>query len=553
MSMEDIQMLIKFLGGLGIFLYGIDRMGDGLQKTAGHKMQQLLGALTDNPVMGILLGTGITAIILSSNATTIMVVGFVNAGILNLSQAVGIIMGANVGTTVSSWIVSMNEWGELLKPELFSPILIVSGAMIRYLSRNGKAKQAGEILVGFGLLFIGLGFMSDAASAYRTNKELLNFLTDLGRHPLLGILAGLFVTVLIQSSTVSVGVLQVLALNGMISWQTAVFINLGQNIGSCAAALRSSIGANQTAKRAAVIHLLFNTIGAVIFGTAMVLIFRLNTQLADSPVTSVGISIFHTVFNVSNTILLFPFAGLLVKASGILIREGTSENGCSLDSKDEMKRHLDNRILDTPSFAIESVTHEVVNMGLAALKNFDMAARVLLTDDGSHASQVKKMEQKIDDYEKIITDYLIKISNQSLNEEQHLIVKNLFYTVSDFERISDHCENLSELALEKANRNIVFSKEGDKELKEMFHSVRSSLEHAIKARASSDMSEVRAVVRSEELVDNLEEEFRERHILRLASKACKPENGVIYLDALNNLERISDHAHNIAGFVRDEM
>ena len=553
MSMDDIQMLIKFLGGLGIFLYGIDRMGDGLQKTAGHKMQQLLGALTDNPVMGILLGTGITAIILSSNATTIMVVGFVNAGILNLSQAVGIIMGANVGTTVTSWIVSMNEWGELLKPELFSPILIVSGAMIRYLSRNGKAKQAGEILVGFGLLFIGLGFMSDAASAYRTNKELLNFLTDLGRHPLLGILAGLFVTVLIQSSTVSVGVLQVLALNGMISWQTAVFINLGQNIGSCAAALRSSIGANQTAKRAAVIHLLFNTIGAVIFGTAMVLIFRLNTQLADSPVTSVGISIFHTVFNVSNTILLFPFAGLLVKASGILIREGTSENGCSLDSKDEMKRHLDNRILDTPSFAIESVTHEVVNMGLAALKNFDMAARVLLTDDGSHASQVKKMEQKIDDYEKIITDYLIKISNQSLNEEQHLIVKNLFYTVSDFERISDHCENLSELALEKANRNIVFSKEGDKELKEMFHSVRSSLEHAIKARASSDMSEVRAVVRSEELVDNLEEEFRERHILRLASKACKPENGVIYLDALNNLERISDHAHNIAGFVRDEM
>ena len=553
MSMDDIQMLIKFLGGLGIFLYGIDRMGDGLQKTAGHKMQQLLGALTDNPVMGILLGTGITAIILSSNATTIMVVGFVNAGILNLSQAVGIIMGANVGTTVTSWIVSMNEWGELLKPELFSPILIVSGAMIRYLSRNGKAKQAGEILVGFGLLFIGLGFMSEAASAYRTNKELLELFTNLGRHPFLGIVAGLFVTVLLQSSTVSVGVLQVLALNGMISWQTAVFINLGQNIGSCAAALRSSFGANSTAKRAAVIHLLFNTIGAVIFGTAMVLIFRLNTQLADSPVTSVGISIFHTVFNVSNTILLFPFAGFLVKASGILIREGTSASGCSLDSKDEMKRHLDNRILDTPSFAIESVTHEVVNMGYAALENFDMAARVLLTDDGSHAGQVKKMEQKIDDYEKIITDYLIKISNQSLNEEQHLIVKNLFYTVSDFERISDHCENLSELALEKNKRNIVFSKEGDKELKEMFQSVRSSLEHAIKARASSDMSEVRAVVRSEELVDNLEEEFRERHILRLASKACKPENGVIYLDALNNLERISDHAHNIAGFVRDEM
>lgn len=553
MSMEDIQMLIKFLGGLGIFLYSMDRMGDGLQKSAGHKMQQLLGGLTDNPIMGILLGTGVTAIILSSNATTIMVVGFVNAGILNLSQAVGIIMGANIGTTVTSWIVSMNEWGEMLKPELFSPILVVSGAMIRYLSRNGKAKQVGEILVGFGLLFVGLGFMSEPIASYHSNETFLNIFSFLGKNPLLGVAAGLFVTVLIQSSSVSVGILQVLALNGMIGWQCAVFINLGQNIGSCAAALRSSIGANHTAKRAAVIHLLFNAIGAIIFGTAMAVLFWLNPALAVSPVTSVGISIFHTAFNVINTILLFPFAGFLVKASGILIREDASAGGCCKDSKDEMKQHLDSRILDTPSFAIESVTHEVVNMGYAALKNFDLAARVLLDDNKSEAIQVKKMEQMIDDYEKILTDYLIKISNQSLNEEQHLLVKNLFYTISDFERISDHCENLSELALEKSRRNIIFSEEADRELQEMFHSVRSSLEHSIMARASSDMSEVRAVVRSEELVDNLEEEFRERHITRLASQSCKPENGVIYLDTLNNLERISDHAHNIAGFVRDEV
>lgn len=553
MSMEDIQMLIKFLGGLGIFLYGMDRMGDGLQKSAGHKMQQLLGALTDNPIMGILLGTGVTAIILSSNATTIMVVGFVNAGILNLSQAVGIIMGANIGTTVTSWIVSMNEWGEMLKPELFSPLLVVSGAMIRYLSRNGKAKQVGEILVGFGLLFFGLGFMSETINAYHSNDAFLSVFTFLGKNPLLGVAAGLFVTILIQSSSVSVGVLQVLALNGMIGWQCAVFINLGQNIGSCAAALRSSIGANRTAKRAAVIHLLFNAIGAILFGTAMAILFWLNPDLAVSPITSVGISIFHTAFNVINTILLFPFAGFLVKASGILIREDTSASGCCKDSKDEMKRHLDSRILDTPSFAIESVTHEVVNMGYDALKNFDLAAQVLLNDNKSDAIKVKKMEQLIDDYEKILTDYLIKISNQSLNEEQHLLVKNLFYTISDFERISDHCENLSELALEKSRRNIVFSEDADRELQEMFHSVRSSLEHSIKARASSDMSEVRAVVRSEELVDNLEEEFRERHITRLASQSCKPENGVIYLDTLNNLERISDHAHNIAGFVRDEV
>jgi phosphate:Na+ symporter len=553
MSMEDIQMLIKFLGGLGIFLYGMDQMGDGLQKSAGHKMQQLLGALTDKPIMGILLGTGVTAIILSSNATTIMVVGFVNAGILNLSQAVGIIMGANIGTTVTSWIVSMNEWGEMLKPEFFSPILVFLGALIRYLSRNGKAKQKGEILVGFGLLFVGLGFMSDTVTSYHSNETFLSIFSFLGKYPLLGVAAGLFVTVLIQSSSVSVGVLQVLALNGMIGWQCAVFINLGQNIGSCAAALRSSIGASRTAKRAAVIHLLFNAVGAILFGTTMAVLFWLNPEFAVSPVTSVGISIFHTAFNVTTAILLFPFAGFLVKASGILIREDASANGCCGDSKDEMKRHLDSRILDTPSFAIESVTHEVVNMGYGALKNFDLAAQVLLNDNKSIAIQVNKMEQMMDDYEKILTDYLIKISNQSLNEEQHLLVKNLFYTISDFERISDHCENLSELALEKSRRNIIFSEEADRELKEMFHSVRSSLEHSIKARASCDMSEVRAVVRIEELVDNLEEEFRERHITRLASQSCKPENGVIYLDTLNNLERISDHAHNIAGFVRDEV
>lgn len=553
MSTEDLQMLIQFLGGLGMFLYGMDRMADGLQKSAGHKMQQLLGALTANRIMGILLGTGITAIIFSSSATTVMVVGFVNAGILNLSQAVGIIMGANIGTTVTSWIVSMNEWGEMLKPELFSPVLIVVGALLGFLSQNGKRKQIGEILVGFGLLFIGLGFMSSCAAAYRTNPALLHIFTFLGENPILGVAAGLLVTCLIQSSSVSVGILQVLALNGMVNWQTAVFINLGQNIGSCAAALHSSVGANATAKRAAVIHLLFNVAGALVFGVLMTAVFGVKPVFASAPVNSVEISIFHTVFNVSNTILLFPFAGLLVKASGMFVRDDRIQEESALDSKDEMKRHLDSRILDTPSFAIEGVSHEVVKMGYAALQNFDLAAHVLLRDDTGEAVQVKKMEQKIDDYEKILTDYLIKISNQSLNEEQHLIVKNLFYTVSDFERISDHCENLSELAVEKTGRNIVFSEDADRELREMFHAVRSSLEHAIKARETADMTEVRAVVRSEEFVDNLEEEFRERHIGRLSSQTCQPENGVIFLDAINNLERISDHAHNIAGFVRDEM
>ncbi|WP_077610726.1 Na/Pi cotransporter family protein [Clostridium sp. Marseille-P2415] len=551
MSIEDVQMLFKFIGGLGMFLYGMNAMADGLQKSAGHKMQQLLGALTSNRLMGVLLGTGITAIIQSSSATTVMVVGFVNAGIINLGQAVGIIMGANIGTTVTSWIVSMSEWGEMLKPEFFAPALVGVGALFSLFSKSGKKKQIGEILVGFGVLFIGLNFMSASITPYRNAPIFGQAFSVLGRNPLLGILAGLVVTGIIQSSSASVGILQTLALNGIVNWKSAIFITLGQNIGTCVTALLSSVGANKTAKRAAVIHLLFNVIGAVIFGCIMFVVFQLNPVFASSQISSVEISIFHTIFNVSNTILLFPFAGFLVKASGIFVREDKKEK--QLDPDGEMKRHLDERILETPSFAIENVNHEVVNMGRAALENFDLAAGALLGNDRAEVKQVEQMEQKIDDYEKILTDYLIKINNQSLNEEQHLLVKNLFYTVSDFERVSDHCENLSELAAEKADRNIIFSKEAENEMKEMLKAVRSSLEHAIKARASSDMSEVRAVVQSEENVDNLEEELRERHIERLSAQTCKPENGVIFLDALSNLERISDHAHNIAGYVRDEM
>ncbi len=551
MSITDIQMLFKFIGGLGMFLYGMDAMADGLQKSAGHKMQQLLGALTSNRLMGVLLGTGITAIIQSSSATTVMVVGFVNAGIMNLQQAVGIIMGANIGTTVTSWIVSMSEWGEMLKPEFFAPALVGVGAVFSLFSKNEKKKQIGEILVGFGVLFIGLGFMSASITPYRNAPIFGQAFSVLGRNPILGILAGLVVTGIIQSSSASVGILQTLALNGIVNWQSAIFITLGQNIGTCVTALLSSLGANRTAKRAAAIHLMFNVAGAFIFGIIMFILFQMNPVLASSRISSVEISIFHTVFNVTNTILLFPFAGLLVKASGFFVRGKEKEEAS--DSESEMKRHLDDRILETPSFAIENVNHEVVNMGYAALENFDVAADALLTSNLSEIKQVEKLEQKIDNYEKLLTDYLIKINNQSLNEEQHILVKNLFYTISDFERISDHCENLSELATEKANRNIIFSQEAESEMKEMLKAVRASLEHAIKARETSDMSEVRSVVQCEENVDSLEEELRERHIERLSTQSCKPENGVVFLDALSNLERISDHAHNIAGYVKEEI
>lgn len=551
MSVADIEMLFKFVGGLGMFLYGMNAMADGLQKSAGHRMQLLLGALTKNRVLGVLLGAGITAIIQSSSATTVMVVGFVNAGIIDLAQAAGIIMGANIGTTVTSWIVSMSEWGEMLKPEFFAPALVGVGAVFTLFAKDSHKKQVGEILVGFGVLFIGLNFMSASITPYRNAPIFAQAFTVLGRNPILGILAGAVVTGVIQSSSASVGILQTLALNGIVNWQSAVFITLGQNIGTCVTALISSVGANKTAKQAAGIHLLFNTVGAVIFGILMYVVFVLNPEFAASQISSVEISIFHTIFNVSNTIILFPFAGLLVKASGLLVRGGKEKMEEPEDSV--IDRHLDERILETPSFAIENVNHEVVSMGNAALANFDTAAAALLGNSRSKAEEVEKLEKKINHYEKVLTSYLVKINNQSLNEEQHLLVKNLFYTVSNFERVSDHCENLSELAVEKADRNIEFSADAEAEMKEMLNAVRNSLEHAIKARETSDMSEVRAVVKWEEEVDSLEEELRERHIERLSSRKCMPENGVVFLDALSNLERISDHALNIAGFVRDEM
>lgn len=549
MEIRDIEMLFRFIGGLGLFLYGMNAMADGLQKSAGHKMQRLLGILTKNRLLGVLIGAAVTAIIQSSSATTVMIVGFVNAGIINLTQAVGIIMGANIGTTVTSWIVSMNEWGELMKPEFFAPLLIGIGAMTSLFSKDHKKKQVGEILVGFGVLFVGLSFMSGSISPYRDAPIFAKAFSVLGHNPILGILTGAVVTGIIQSSSASVGILQTLAFNGVVNWQSAVFITLGQNIGTCVTALISSMGAHKTAKRAAMIHLLFNVAGALIFGIIMYVMFIMRPEFASSPINSVEISIFHTIFNVSNTIILFPFAGLLVKASYLLVRDGREDK----EESEEMLRHLDDRILETPLFAIENVNREVVNMGYAALDNLKLATEALLDHDKDKIQQVKKNEGRIDRCEQILTDYLVKINNLSLNDEQHLLVKNLFYTISDFERISDHCENLSELAENKMNAGVIFSKEAEEEMREIIKAAANSLSHAVKARETSQMSEVRAVVQYEEEVDSLEEDLRERHIMRLSNNLCKTENGVIFLDAISNLERVSDHALNVAGYVRDEM
>lgn len=551
MSINDIEMLFKFAGGLGLFLYGMNIMADGLQKAAGDKMKSLLGILTGNRFLAVLVGALVTAIIQSSSATTVMVVGFVNAGLMDLTQAVGVIMGANIGTTITAWLVSMNELGDILKPEFYAPVLVCIGSFLILFSKKNRKKQVGEILVGSGALFIGLSFMSGAITPYRDAPVFSNAFMILGRNPILGILTGAAVTAVIQSSSASVGILQTLALNGMVNWGSAIFITLGQNIGTCITALVSGAGAHRTAKRAAVIHFLFNVIGTIIFGTIMFILFALNQNLANAHINSFQISVFHTIFNITNTILLFPFANYLVKLSGVLVRGGEEEE--EENPLEGLRSRLDRRILESPTFAIETAEKEVANMGTAALKNIERAKKALLENDASSAEKVVKWEQIINGYEEQLTEYLAEISKLSLNDKQHIKVKNMLYTISDIERVGDHCENLSELAAAKIEKNLKFSQTAAQDLEKMIDNVFSSYEAALMARITGDIHYVEEESSYENTVDAMEKQLREKHFARLAKNECNTTIGIYYIDAISNLERISDHADNIAHYVVEEV
>lgn len=556
MSVNDISSLFGFMGGLGLFLYGMNTMADGMQKSAGSRMSQFLGMLTNNRFMAVLLGAVITAIIQSSGATTVMVVGFVSAGVLNLTQAVGVIMGANIGTTITAWIVSMNQLGDaysILQPSFCAPLLVGIGAVLLLFVKKQKTRTIGEILVGLGMLFIGLDFMSGAISPYTDAPIFSEAFRILGNNPILGMIIGALVTALLQSSSASVGILQTLAMNGVVTTNAAIFITLGQNIGSCVTALISSIGSSRTAKRAAAIHLSFNVIGAIIFGIASFLIFIAMPNIADHNITAVQISIFHTVFNLTNTCILFPFANQLVKLSGMLVPEekkGPEESG---DQESETMKHLDERIFESPAFAVETAAMEVVHMGQIAMENVQLAIDAVISKNVNKAKDVYKTEKTINNMEKMLTEYLVKINNLSLTEEQKIIVNNLFYSINDIERVGDHAENLAEQAEYMAEHEVAFSETGISDLKVICQTAFQSFSHSIDARRRGDMDEVRKVIKYEDEVDALEEELREKHIERLSTGECSTAAGVVFLDLISNLERISDHAYNLAGYVKNEM
>ena len=544
--------VLNFVGGLALFLFGMNFMGNALEKKAGGQLSGLLSKFTSNKYMGFLLGLVVTSVIQSSSATTVMVVGFVNASILNLTQAVGVIMGANIGTTITAWLVSMGEWAAMLKPEFFAPVLIGVGAFILLFSKKEKLRQVAEILIGFGVLFIGLSFMSDAIKPYRDAPIFAAAFQTLGKNPILGVLTGAAVTAIIQSSSASVGILQTLALNGVVSWNSAIFITLGQNIGTCVTALISSAGANRTAKRAATIHMLFNVMGAIIFGILMFVLFSVNPSWGNSMISSTEISVFHTVFNVANTILLFPFANVLVTLSGKIVKEKPADLMVA-DVEEILERpHLDYRILNSPSLAIQSAAMQVVRMGELAKEHMDLAMETVFEVNEEKIKRAVIYERTIDGFEKDLTEYLVHLSHESLTEAESTMLSHLMFTVSDYERVGDHNDNIVELAQSLLDTNIRLSADAIEDLKDIQMVVSEALELSTEARRNESVVEAKRVYILEDEVDGMEEEMRHGHMDRLARGMCSADRGIVFLDVLSNLERISDHAVNIAEYVEAE-
>lgn len=538
--MDYISIIIPFIGGLGMFIYGMQIMAQGLENAAGSKMKSLLEALTRNKFMGVMLGAIITAVIQSSSATSVMVVGFVNAGIMNLSQAMGVIMGANIGTTVTGWLVSAVEWAKFLSPANLAPIAIMAGVIVMLTGTRRSTKDVSSIIIGFGLLFVGITTMSTAVAPLRESEAFCSLFVVLGKNPILGIVAGAVVTAVIQSSSASVGILQSLAAAGLVPFNAAIYIIMGQNIGTCVTAIMSGIGAKKTAKTAARMHFLFNVIGTVVFSVVAILLFSvLFPDAGEGAITQTQISAVHTVFNIGTTVLLFPFSNLIIKLAEKLQKGEETEN-------EESKVLLDERMLETPGIALESVVSEISRMGRVVERSIEKARTVLFTRDERLIADIRDEEETVDHLCSGITEYLVKLSALALNEREHKHVASLLQTLSDMERISDYCENISEYAQTMSERGAEFSEVGKKQLEEMISVCADSYCHAVAAFAGNDRAEALKVIEKESQADDLEIRLRSEHMMRLAANQCDTDAGIVFLDALVGLERISDHSRNIA-------
>ncbi|OPJ56348.1 Na/Pi cotransporter family protein [Alkalithermobacter paradoxus] len=534
-----LEIGLGILGGLGLFLYGMNLMADGLQKAAGSKLKKIIELLTKNTLTGVLVGAFVTAIVQSSSATTVMVVGFVNAGIMNLTQAVGLIMGANVGTTITAQLVAF-------KLEDIAPIVVGVGMMLYLFSNKPKTKQIAEVLIGFGILFIGMGYLSKAVRPLRDVQAFKDLLVSFAHNPMLGILMGFALTVMVQSSTASMGILLALASQGLIPLASALPILYGQNIGTCVTALISSIGASKNAKRAAMLHLIFNIVGTVLFATILVIPIRtLVVSLSPNDVVR-QIANTHTLFNVINVIIQFPFAALLVKTVMILIPEREDEKEANKTTK-----YLDDRILQTPSIALENGIRECLRMGKLAKGSFESAMDGFFSKSEEKAKETFEKERKVNELEKSIVDYMIKLSNTAMSHRNREIVNGLFHTVNDIERVGDHADNIAELAMVAIEKDLPFSNEAIDDLRKMYTKVLDTYKYSLECMKTGNMDLAFNVIKMEEQVDIMEKTCRTNHIHRLNTSSCNAESGIIFLDLISNMERIADHASNIARAVID--
>lgn len=545
MNIFDVLTLI---GGLCLFLFGMNVMGDALERRAGGSLKKILARLTKNKMTGFLTGLGVTSVIQSSSATTVMVVGFVNSGIMSLKQSIGVIMGANIGTTVTAWILSLggissdNAFMQLLKPTSFTPVLALFGTALLMFSKSSKKKDTGTILLGFATLMFGMDTMSGAVAGLSDVPAFQNMFL-MFKNPILGVLVGAVLTAIIQSSSASVGILQALSATGQVSYGAAVPIIMGQNIGTCATALLSSFGTNKNAKRAAVVHLSFNVIGTIIWLTVFSIISAVfKPVLLDESATYLGIAIAHSLFNIGCTILLLPMSDLLEKLAIKLVPES---------SKKEVQTELDERLLVTPPIALECCGNVVSEMAEESVSAFKKSLNMLNRYEDKIAEEIRHAEDKTDHYEDILGTYLVKLSSNQISDNDSVTVSKLLKVIGDFERISDHSVNILESAEELKEKDINFTDMAKQELDVLCSAVSEILSLCYMSFVKNDSEMARNVEPLEQVIDELKDKMRNSHISRLKNGECSIEAGFVWLDLLTDLERTADHCSNIAVCVMD--
>lgn len=541
---------LTMVGGLALFLYGMNLLGEGLSQASGGRLERILEKLTNNPLKAVLVGAGVTAVIQSSSATTVMVVGFVNSGIMKLEQAVGIIMGANIGTTITSWILGLTGIDSssflirMLKPTSFSPILAIVGVGILMFSHKDKLKNAATIMVGFAVLMFGMDTMSSAVKPLADVPEFTGILTRFS-NPILGMLAGIILTAVIQSSSASVGILQALCVTGAMGYSAAIPIIMGQNIGTCVTAMISGVGASKNARRAALVHLYFNVIGTVLF---MVIFYAVNAAapfaFLQEAATPFGIAAVHSVFNVAATICLLPFSKLLVKLACLTIREEDKPE--EISREDKILNLLDSRFLETPSYAVEQSHTVAITMAGLAEEAMNLSMELLHDYSEEKAGRVISLESEIDRFEDELGSYLVKLSGKNLSEKDSHVLSNILHCIGDFERISDHARNIKEAAEEMYKKKLQFSDKAQRELDIFERAIHDILKITMLSFSEDDLKLAKQVEPLEEVIDGLNLDIKQRHVKRLRKGKCTIELGFILSDITTNFERVSDHCSNIA-------